>query len=588
MITQQNDTIHVCFGLISITSEWSYGTAIVTTIINIIFSVVATVSNLTILVVLAVNKRLRSPPYLLLGGLCFSDLLVGLVIQPMAVMQRLNEINSRVNCDFTLVFRYFQWLANSVSMFLINLVTIDRYYAIRYPFRYPDFATSRRYMVFMILVWLSCASMLLVPYIWRSLQLFNMVFILIVIAVTVVLSLFCYLKIYKVILEQGRKITHTTLGRDNDNTCTEQQDTRISNRAIDGNLIEADEDGAQRRWPDTEIIIQENSSKGSETGSGNGTGSMSKSNLQHAGDKVKGEESDYCKQVDNQSDISYSVQRNRARLEAIGKRRPGHENHYVHEPTKHMTRNSHKNGSKKMTGDEAPFCDHLTVLGSGKQQGYMGRCRKENINNITAARIHTLSLPTASGGFMKRKSMVCWLEVTNEQGVGPDRGSLAVNVRGEGMCASDYPSKSDDGIFLAGPQVGSRSHNSSKVKTNSENQTTVESVQSRKQISRTMSNINLRLIKRLRVSSTKRETKKTYTVILLFLTIFFSYMPLFIMSLAVGRYSRYTYSAFTWGETVAFLSSSVNPVIYCFRMKDIRNAVKDLIRRCFKCSMCLE
>ena len=667
MVTRQNDTIHVCFGITSITSVWSYETAIVTTVINIISSVFATVSNSIILVVLVGNKRLRSPPYLLLGGLCFSDLLVGLVIQPMAVMQRLNEINKRANCDFTLAFRYFQWLANSVSMFLIDLVTIDRYYAIRYPFRYADFATSQRYTLFMTLVWLLCASLLLVPYIWRSLQLFNLMFILIVIFVTVMLSLFCYSKIYRVILEQGRKITQTTLERENDDSNAERQDTRISNQATDRNLTEADDtDGALRKlrrrgrlsgstiqWLDNDHIIQEDSGKESETSSEHGTRSIGKSNLlqadkkfeggdsryckqlgsyeksdigysiepntasleavgkrsghenhnlHHADKQVEGEDSDYCKLYDSQGkyDINQSVQKVRARQEAIGKRRSRIENIYVREPTQHMKQDLNKNDNKEMTGDQVPSIDYLTVQGNGEQQGYKDFCGKQDTKAIRATHVHTSSLKTSSAGITKRQSMVCLLEVTDEQGDGPDGDTLAVNTHGERMIISSYPSKYDDGILLAEPKVGSQSgisssrvvlnSNDCQVQTTGDIQATVESVQSRRPFSRAISfgSINSRLVKRLKkFSSTKRETKKTYTVILLFLIIFLSFMPLFIISLAVGRYSRYTYSAFTWGETVAFLSSSVNPVIYCFRMKDIRDAVKDLIRRCFKCSICL-
>ena len=467
---------------------------------------------------------------------------------------------------------------------------------------------------------------------------------------------------------QRKKITQTTLARDNDHTSAERQDTRC-NQAIIENLTEADDtDGAIRgrgrfhsstiQWPDIEHIIQEDSSKASETGSGHGTKSIGKSNLLHADKKfergdsryckqlgsqeksdisyslppntasletvgnrrsgyenhnlhhvdkeVEGEDSDYCKQYDSQGkyDTNHSVQKIRPRLEAIGKRRSRIGNIYVGEPTQHMQQDLNKNNSKKMTSDQAPSSDYLTVQGNGEQQGYKGFCGKEDIKDIIAAHVHTPSLTTSSVGITKRQSMVCLLEVTDEQGDGSNGQSQAVSVHGERMIITGYqggyPSKTNDGILLAEPKVGSQSaissshvtfnSNDCQVQTTSDIQATVELVQSRRPFSRAISfgNINSRLIKRLKkASSTKRETKKTYTVILLFLTIFLSFMPLFIISLAVGRYSRYTYSAFTWGETFAFLSSRINPIIYCFRMKDIRDAVKDLIRRCSKCSICL-
>ena len=82
------------------------------------------------------------------------------------------------------------------------------------------------------------------------------------------------------------------------------------------------------------------------------------------------------------------------------------------------------------------------------------------------------------------------------------------------------------------------------------------------------------------------ENKRAYTIAIVIASMYILYSPLSIIMILsdnttsnkICTMSEKTIVAIAWGEFFVLLSSAVNPMIYCFRMNDIRNAVKRMFQ----------
>ena len=77
----------------------------------------------------------------------------------------------------------------------------------------------------------------------------------------------------------------------------------------------------------------------------------------------------------------------------------------------------------------------------------------------------------------------------------------------------------------------------------------------------------------------KVEKKKTYQIMIIIITLFICYSPMCITSIVlkdaskeVCVMSKSTIAAVIWGQFFMLLNSSINPLIYCLKMKEVRNA----------------
>ena len=82
--------------------------------------------------------------------------------------------------------------------------------------------------------------------------------------------------------------------------------------------------------------------------------------------------------------------------------------------------------------------------------------------------------------------------------------------------------------------------------------------------------------------SRKEETRKAYTIGIIIIILIICYTPITVVGIASKAAesfcdrSKESVIGTTWAQFFMLLNSSVNPVIYCLRMKDIRRAIKDI------------
>ena len=125
---------------------------------NAFFAVLAILGNCVIIAAFYRFVSLRTPSNLLLLGLSFCDLFVGLVTQPLFVAETaLVAANSAVGCTLKDLYVIFLFLFSSASMLHVCLISVERSIAIVHPFKHQFFITKKKLLVVFVVFWISWA-----------------------------------------------------------------------------------------------------------------------------------------------------------------------------------------------------------------------------------------------------------------------------------------------------------------------------------------------------------------------------------------------------------------------------------------------
>ena len=175
----------------------------------VFFSITAILGNTLILIALHKESSLHPPSKLLYRCLALADLLVGLVLQPslayhafLAKEQRLTELRCFYIARICAV--SFTTLS-AVSLLLIATISLDRLLALLLRLSYRHIVTLRRILALVIFFWIVSLSFA-VTMIWEFPigKSYNSTLILL----CVVVSAFCYLKIFFALRQNQTRIQH--------------------------------------------------------------------------------------------------------------------------------------------------------------------------------------------------------------------------------------------------------------------------------------------------------------------------------------------------------------------------------------------
>ena len=163
-------------------------TNVSTCILNVLFGIITFVGNSTILLAIKKNRDLHSPSFVLLGCMAFSDLLVGLICQPLFVGFKIAEIerNFTVYCWLRMLQARSAWTTAGVSFFTVAAVSVDRLIALHLHLRYSAFVTVSRVLQATLVIWILSVMLNVVLRFWMTVEWF---FIPLVIFVVVFLVL---------------------------------------------------------------------------------------------------------------------------------------------------------------------------------------------------------------------------------------------------------------------------------------------------------------------------------------------------------------------------------------------------------------
>ena len=195
----ENNLFMDSFNLSQNTSGEDTLSLIITSAINVPSMLVAIVGNSLVLAAILSAPSLRSPAILLLCNLAVSDLLVGLVIQPLFIAHSFNT-TTRLLTSIWLIMSY---SACGISLGTMTAIAVDRFLALHYHLRYSTMVTSFRIKTFLTAQWLK-SFMFSGIYFW-SVRIFFL-YITIFVCLCLIISVFCYVRIFKIVRHQQKKI----------------------------------------------------------------------------------------------------------------------------------------------------------------------------------------------------------------------------------------------------------------------------------------------------------------------------------------------------------------------------------------------
>ena len=158
---------------------------------------VSIIGNALVLTAISRTPSLRSAPSIVfLCSLAVSDLLVGLVVQPVYISNALIYSDSSPALKQATEVMFF--LACGVSLSTMTAISVDRFLALRYHMRYSGLVTVKRALFTIAGIWLVLVILSCLRIIWKR----SLLFLAIVvggIAICLFISTFSYIRIYQIV-----------------------------------------------------------------------------------------------------------------------------------------------------------------------------------------------------------------------------------------------------------------------------------------------------------------------------------------------------------------------------------------------------
>ena len=176
-------------------------TVIVNCALNVPLMLLSILGNGLVLVAITRTPSIRSNSMILLGSLAVSDLLVGVIAQPLFIASELTKNNA-------LVLQLSQMTVISlcgVSLSIITAITLDRFLALHYHLKYAGLVTKPRVQCTLVMIWLTIIFVMPSFRLWTT----ERTFFLLAAVVTVVClttSTFCYVRIYLIVVHHQLQI----------------------------------------------------------------------------------------------------------------------------------------------------------------------------------------------------------------------------------------------------------------------------------------------------------------------------------------------------------------------------------------------
>ena len=135
--------------------------------INTPFAIFAVLSNLLIVITIGKSQELRVPANILLGSLAVTDLLVGLITQPLFITWRLMLHYPSTICNSEVVhslYECFLHLCAGGSFLSLAYLSTDRFLAVSKPLHYRANVTTTQAARNMVILWLAWIGIVVLRY----------------------------------------------------------------------------------------------------------------------------------------------------------------------------------------------------------------------------------------------------------------------------------------------------------------------------------------------------------------------------------------------------------------------------------------
>lgn len=167
---------------------------ITNSVLNMPLMLTSITGNSLVFAAILRTPSLRSPSFIYLASLAMSDLLVGLIAQPLFITNEMNTtLRTSLLPDLGHVTAFFSC---GVSLCTMSIISVDRFMALHYHMRYPALVTIPRAVYASMFIWLTNVLISSV-YFWHSSA--SYLVTAAGVGVCVLISTFCYIRIYQIV-----------------------------------------------------------------------------------------------------------------------------------------------------------------------------------------------------------------------------------------------------------------------------------------------------------------------------------------------------------------------------------------------------
>ena len=168
---------------------------IVLLVLNTFLSITAFLGNTLILVALRKESSLHPPSKLLLRSLAMTDLLVGIIVEPLYVVYLMSVKSQRWYICYNVYVALFiaSYILCAVSLLVLTAISVDRLLALWFGLRYRQVVTLRRVYITVIVMWV-LPIVATTSYIWNPQLLLLFLYIHLCFCLSIII--FSYMKIF--------------------------------------------------------------------------------------------------------------------------------------------------------------------------------------------------------------------------------------------------------------------------------------------------------------------------------------------------------------------------------------------------------
>ena len=217
--SKQISQLDFCSNVLDWMPEWkpAYLTTPVTasliflSVINLLVSPCSILLNVLVIVAVKTSPRLKTNHHILLASLAGTDLLTGAISQPLLIAEEIyllkgSTLNSYSFCFLRNVSAITGMTSVIASLQHLALLSIERYLAITYPFKYLELITELRLTASVVTVWAVATLLTVLTSVYTVNNAFIFNFRRVITVASISILIFCHFAVYREARSQILKI----------------------------------------------------------------------------------------------------------------------------------------------------------------------------------------------------------------------------------------------------------------------------------------------------------------------------------------------------------------------------------------------
>ena len=564
---------------------------LVNCVIMSVLSVTAVMGNVLILVSICRAPRfLRQPSYFLLINLAFADLCVGFVAEPLYLIYKISYLLnplSEMSCYAGNVFNIFSFLLTSLSLWTAAVISLDRLMALHLHMKYNAIVTKQRVVV-LIVVLLVLSVAFASMFEW-ALDEQNTV-LACANSLALVIALLSYIRIFQIVCYHQRQISSHRVGEISSFTDRDELDSMATS------FHEQEVSGKKPKGVSKEIggnrgkVVPSNNKQMEVKGKEGKQNSAGKNHIEDCKQSsIVSNENRGC--LSSNEDLEYQQLDSQMKIvEAINQRQEKKQRRTVGNTSSQLVEKAqgypHFDPSNFTNATRKPK-SALKIL---DQKGEKITPWERGEENIELVRVEVkegiergeISCEPSQENPTEMKVSKTLLEdqntVINKQ---PQREICVLEER-----QTEIGSSEDKVNFKGFEQSKNNILTAEATSIRQKTQTIAKSVTivDHDRVNTSMEATNDNYITNRRKPFRMRHFKKSfYNMFVIWFLMLLCYLPgicTSILFMLMGR-SYSMHLAFNFTTSVMFMNSSINPILFCWRIREFRAAVKKTLKELF-------